>query len=178
VTAIDREGIFKMLPTNWKVKTFDGKQSVAIAITFDVLAQLEDGEWVDWTEYGVVAYGDYWVVKASGEPNIDTVRQLAECLDWRGSLHQCVEELPPKTVVQVAVKEDSYKGKTSYKAGWMNPEDYVPTSGGADSSEVKALDARFGSLLRAAASGSKKPAVKVPPKKDAPPALDSSEIPF
>jgi hypothetical protein len=181
---IDRDGIFKMIPTEWRVKTFEGKNSIAVAITFVVTWQYQDGEWIDWREFDVMAYGDYWVIKANGTPNENTVTQLVECLGWSGQLMDIVHKKPPETEVQVTVKEETYKGKTSYRCEWMNPADYTPTPKGADESAVKHLDARFGSLLRAAASGAKKaapPKAKAPPPAPAaPPAaeVDHGDIPF
>lgn len=168
---IDRTGIFKVRPLAWKVKTFEGKTSVAVSIDFVVVAELHDDEWFDWSNFEEhhVA-GDYWVVKKDGTPNVETIQQLANALGWNGSLADVVSKDPPKhVVVQVTIKDEVYNGKTYFKAGWMNPGDYVPTRGGGASTEqVQALEARFGSLLRAAASTKAHPAAKATAPKPAP----------
>lgn len=168
---LDREGIFKVRPVSWRVKTFPSSKSVAIAIEFVVVAQLDEESaadktytWQDWTVYDEIrVWGDYWVVKKDGQPNVGTCEQLAEAMGWRGSLKAVQAGPPPQCIVQVTVKSEDYQGKTYYKAAWMNPEDYVPTSGGAPAEEVDALEASFGSLLRAATSGKASPPKKAQP---------------
>lgn len=193
MTNLDRPGIFKARPVQWKVKTFEGKASVAIAIEFVVTAQLDGGDWVDWSGYAPHhVWGDFFVVKKDGTSNVATVQQLAVSLGWNGSLRQINSTAPPQDEVQITVKDEVYNGKTYYKASWINPGDYVPNGGGADDAEVDQLEARFGSLLRAAA-GSKRPAAPKaqPPAKAAetaaPPAArqdqrdagqDYGQIPF
>lgn len=179
---IDREGIFKAKPVAWSVKTFEGKQSVALNVEFVIVAMLDQGEWQDWTLYDTCrVWGDFFVVKKDGRPNTAQVQQLAESLGWNGDLRVVFGE-PPDVVVQVTVKEETYDGRTFYKAAWVNPEDYVPgPKGGADAATVEQLQTRFGSLLRAAATsksapGAKaaapgaKPAAAAPPPAQRPPA--------
>lgn len=166
---LDRAGIFMAMPASWKVKTFPNSSSVAISIEFRILAQLDGSEWTDWTSYDEVrCWGDFFVVKKDGKPNVATVQQLAASIGWQGSLRQVVGGAPPEVKVQITVKDETYNGKTFFKASWINPEDYVPTGGGADADEVGQLDARFGSLLRAAASGSGKPPASKPKTAPAP----------
>ena len=76
---IDREGIFKARPLQWRVKVFDGSLSVAIAIEFAIVAQLADNEWQDWSGYDEHrVWGDWWVVKKDGKPNVSAVEQLRD----------------------------------------------------------------------------------------------------
>lgn len=179
--SLDRAGIFKARPVAWTVKVFDqsGGQAVAISITFAIVAQLDGGEWIDSAEQEHRVFGDYFVVKRDGSPNVGTVQQLSASLGWQGSLKlvQATPNQPPACVVQITVKEEAYNGKTFFKAGWMNPEDYVPTQGGADDATVEQLESRFGSGLRAAATG--KPAAEKPARKaKAPPPVSADDIPF
>jgi hypothetical protein len=163
---LDREGIFKALPQSWKVKQFDSSTAVAIEIEFAILAQLDGSEWVDWSNYEEHRVrGDFWVVKKTGQANIKTVEALRDAIGWNGSLKGIVGTKPPECVVQVTVKAEDYNGKTFYKAAFINPGDYQPGSEGADASEVDQLEARFGSLLRAAAGPMK---AKAPAPKPAP----------
>ena len=66
---------------------------------------------------------------------------------------------PPECIVQISVSMEQFDGKTVYRAGWMNPGDYVPQAK-ANPAEAKSLDAEYGSLMRAAASTAPKPAGK------------------
>ncbi len=185
-SQIDRAGIFKAKPLSWKVRVSQETKSVSVAIEWGIEAQLDGADWQDWRQYDVVCWGNHVVVKKDGTPNMKMVEQLAKSINWNGNLRQVNAGPPPDVIAQITVKEDHYNGKTTFKADWVNPEDYVPTGGGADDDEVAALDAQFGSLLRAAA-GSAKPAAKAtppkpkpaaPPQPDAEPPVDTSSIPF
>lgn len=172
--ALDRAGIFKVIPYEWSIQPpKEGSRAIAVHLAFVVKAQLGDeNEWVSWEEAEThTIHGWYYVTKKDGAINAQTVEQLAVSLGWNGDL-RAVTGQPPDVVVQVQVKEDTYGGKTTYKAGWMNPGDYVPTGGGgASTDDVNKLQAQFGSLLRAAAAGAAKTAAKpAAPKKAAPPA--------
>jgi len=191
---LDRPGIFKARPVQWFVRTNENSQSVAVVIEYLITAQLVEGEWQSWENYEPhKCWGNHFVVKRDGKANVRTVQQLAESIGWGGSLKQVTDEMPPDCVVQVNVKANVYEGQTSYRVEWVNPEDYVPTGGGAEPDEVAKLDARFGSLLRAAAGSGSRPAAKpapapaprqttiAPPTPPAPkpePPLDMSQIPF
>ena len=190
MSSLDRAGIFKARAESWRVKTFQNSAAVAISVEFVVLAELNGGEWADWTGYDEVrVWGDFFVVKKDGSPNVKTVQQLAASLDWGGSLRQVASPPPRDLVVQITVKAEDYEGKTYYKASWLNPGDYTPTPVGASEEEIGKLEARFGSLLKAAAGSAKKPPV-TPPKMSAPqparvplqpvdePPIDTSSIPF
>lgn len=192
---LDREGIFKARPVGWRVKKFDSSQAVAIAIEFAILAQLDGNEWTSWDGYEAVhAWGDWFVIKKDGRPNVGSsdkpgaIEQLRDSIGWDGRFETIAASPPPDVVVQITVKSEQYNGSTYFKATWMNPGDYTPTPGGATTDEVKALDARFGSLLRAAAGGGTK---KAPAKAPAPAArkaapaepfnpatVDPDQIPF
>lgn len=165
---LDRPGIFKARPFSWNVSTKDDSQSVAVALGFLVLSQLEGEEWVSWERDDVEphhVYGYFYVVKRDGSINSTAVKQLVESLGWNGDLRSVTGE-PPDVVVQITVKEETYNGKTQLKATWMNPGDYVPQPYGASEGDVAKLQSKFGPLLRAAAGGATKakPAAKAPAK--------------
>lgn len=191
MTHLDREGIFKARPTSWAVKTFPNSRAVAIAIEFVIVAQLDGQEWIDWSGCAPhTVRGDYFVVKKDGTVNAGTAKQLAESMGWEGSLNAVASRPmnPPEVVVQITVKAEEYNGKTYHKAGWMNPEHFVPGPSGASEQEVRGLDAQFGSLLKAATASAKaaKPAApktqgaRTPPPPPAEPVapVDPGEIPF
>jgi len=159
---VDREGIFKAKPLDWSVKKFDGSSSVAINIRFEIVSMLNDqGGWDDWTQFvETFVYGDFFVLKRDGSVNDVTVKQLSESLGWNGSLHQVATNRPPDCIVQVSVKHETYNGKSYFKAGWINPENFTPSGQGEDADSAKALDAQFGSLLRAAANSGARPTGK------------------
>lgn len=155
---IDREGIFKAVPTDWLVQEAESG-AVGINIKFSIIEYLENGQWVDWRSYGPYdASGNYYVVKKDGTINTITVNQLVESLGWDGTFAHVDKAVPP-VVVQISVKKQEYDGKIYFKAGWMNPGNYTPKKKEIDPEVINRLDCRFGSLLRAAASQTKSQAV-------------------
>lgn len=159
---IDREGIFRVVPREWRVRTTESSASVAVSFDFGIDAQWNGQGWDDWSGYELhTVYGDWWVIKKDRNINQGAVEQLANSLGWNGSLDS-VNGQPPQVFVQVTVKAETYEDKTRYKAGWMNPGDFTPGPVGAPPAEVAKLQLQFGSLLRAAASGAAKAAKLVP----------------
>ncbi|MGE0191982.1 MAG: hypothetical protein AB7T63_08050 [Planctomycetota bacterium] len=152
---LDRPGIFRARPLSWSVRTSETSQAVAISIEFAVLAQLEASSWTSWAEYEEHrVYGQFYVIKRDGSVNQTVVEQLAGALGWNGDLRTVAGPVPDVTV-QITVKEDAYNGQVRFKADWINPGDHTPQVPGASQGEVGTLQARFGSLLRAAAAGAR-----------------------
>lgn len=157
VAELDRDGVFKAMIVEWGVKKSETSLSVAVSCRFEARAKLESDDkgasfWDDWTQYEPMSFvGDYWIIGKDGKINEGAVQQLVRSTGWDGKLASVLASLPPRPIVQVTVKPDTYKDKTRYKAGWMNPEDYVGGSGNVDAKGVAAMDSQFGSLLRAAA---------------------------
>jgi hypothetical protein len=164
---LDREGTFKAIITDWYVKRSESSDSIAVSCRFAVRAQKneEDGTWEDWSAFEEHVFGgDYWVVGKDGGINEMAVEQLVRSAGWDGKLESVRSGLPKIPVVQVVVKANTYKDRTTYKAAWMYPENYVGGKAGAveGSDEVRQLDNRYGSLLRASASSVKVPGAEKP----------------
>jgi hypothetical protein len=178
VNRLDREGTFKAKPLSWKVQQSKQTQSVGINFEFQILAQLVEmkkpgsGEsydgWHSWEEYDPVnCYGTFYVIGRDGQQNVKAIDQLVVSGLWNCDFNAILGPVPD-VVVQIQVKAEEYEGQTRYKVSWVNPEDHVPgPSGGAtgaSADEIGKLQARFGSLLRAAAAGAKKGAKPPAPK--------------
>lgn len=190
---LDRPGIFRARPIHWYVRNAQHSQAIAISIEFVILSQLDGTAWVDWSQYDEHhIFGDFWVVKATGEINTQAVENLAKSIGWYGDLGRVFGN-PPDFVVQITVKEEEYKGRTTLKVAWINPGDFTPTPSNATREEVADMQLRFGSLLRAAASAAinavgpspspEKPAASKPKPKAAPPTCDPTpaaddDLPF
>lgn len=175
---LDREGIFKAKPFDWSVQPSNNSKSIAVSVGLLITAQYLDGEWQSWEAYEPHQTRGWWyVIGKDGKCNTTAVDQLVKSMGWNGDLRS-VRGAPPDVVVQVNVKANEYNGKTTYKAGWMNPEDYAPEFAGASEDDVDKLQVQYGSLLRAAAAAAApkpvakaaapKPAPKPAPKKAAP----------
>lgn len=186
---LDREGIFMARAQQWSVRTFETSQAVAINIEFLILGQLnQDGGWDDWRNYDEhTCWGMFFITKKDGTVNAVTVEQLARSLGWSGDLQVVANTTPPRTPVQITVKGEEYRGTVAYKASWINPKDYTPSPHGASDEEVGRLQARFGSLLRAAAAAAAREHVReeqpsgLPPEPEftpAPPAEPDDDLPF
>lgn len=150
MTPIDREGIFKATALNWGVRPSPATQSVAISIEFKILAQLteEDG-WKDWAGYqDYKAFGAFYIIKRDGSINEEPVAQLVESLGWNKDLTE-TKNPPSDRTVQITIKGEEYKGKQRFKVAWMNPEHFSPQPKFSSNDEVKSLQNRYGSLLRA-----------------------------
>ena len=166
---IDRPGIFKARPFNWSIEPSTSSKAVAISVGLLIEAQYENGEWISWSEYEPHQVRGWWyVIGKNGQVNQTAVEQLTKSLGWNGDLKGISNSSPPDVVVQITVQTNVYNEKTSFKAGWMNPGDFVPEFGGASEEDVTKLSVQFGSLLRAAAASvakaGPKPAGKAPPK--------------
>jgi hypothetical protein len=167
VRRLDRPGIFKARALSWAVRTAESG-AVAIAVEYQVLAQLDGTAWVDWSgadEHSV--FGDTYVVKKDGTVHSSGVEQLVAALGWNGDLRSVVGA-PPDVVVQITVKEEEYQGKRRLKVSWLNPGDYSPRPESASDGDVARLQVRFGSLLRAAAAVAAKKAPAKPAPAPAP----------
>jgi hypothetical protein len=176
-TAMDRPGIFKAKVLEAFIQDSADKsepsKSVAVVFKFEILAALEANEWKDWSGFGPYAVtGYYYVLGKDGKPNQKTIEQLVKSLGWDGNLQSFVEENSKAIgrTVQITVEENNYNGKTTYRAGWMNHEDFAPGPKGVDADRLKSIQSESGSLLRAAAAAAAKPAnAPAPPKpKEAP----------
>lgn len=185
---LDREGVFKALPVSWGVQASAAKpgdkekkkygddepeekratsQSVALVVTFRILAQFEDGAWSDWTQYEEHQIsGWFWIVKRDGSVSATTVENLAASIGWDGNLANLTAG-PPEVVCQITVAEEEWNGKLRLKVQWLNPEDFVAGPKTALPAEVQQLNVRYGSLLRAAAATAKPKALAQ--QKPAPP---------
>jgi hypothetical protein len=187
---LDRPGIFKARPFNWSVEPSTSSKAVAISIGLLIEAQYENGEWISWSEYEPHQVRGWWyVIGKNGQVNQTAVDQLAKSLGWNGDLKGISNSSPPDVLVQITVQTNTYNEKTTYKAGWMNPGDFVPEFGGASEEDVAKLSVQFGSLLRAAAASvakaAPKAAGKTPPKpapknlaKPTPAAPAEDDVPF
>lgn len=166
MTLLDRPGRFKAIPRQWRIKQFDASQAIAIGIEFDIVAQWDGSQWIDWTSYDAQVWGDWFVVMKDGKPNEKPVLQLATSLGWFGGLRDILDAPPPRKVVQLTVKPDTYQGTTRHKATWMDPEDADPNAAGEQGpspEKVSVLDAKIGSQLRAlAGKAARKPVDDIP----------------
>lgn len=149
---IDREGTFKAKAYSWSV--YEAKSgAVGINVEFEPSAEWSGQEWVSWADYAPhTVRGAFFVVGKDGSVNETAVKQMKN-LGWDGSFLQVVGT-PPDIEVQIVVQNQIYNGADQFKVAWVNPVESVPGAApnAANMDDIKRLDSRFGSLLRAAAT--------------------------
>lgn len=165
---LDREGTFRAKIVDYGLKKGkDGSQSVAVSVKFVILEHynFNTEEWEDWRGYEEhEVWGNFYVVKADGNLGDFACRALIKNCGWDGYLESVLEKTWEVRDCQISVGVNEWKGKTSYRAEFVN--DWNDTPGGGVSNvgvdEVKALSARLGGPLRALA-GTVANAAKKPP---------------
>lgn len=176
---LDRDGVFKAVPMQWGIKRSEASQSVALVIEYRILAQLNSGQWEDWSGYedhSIVGW--HYIVKRDGAINQTIVDSLVDAIGWDGNIAATLND-PPAAVCQITVGSEEYNGKSRLKVQWINPEGYEPGGVGGSDSDVQQVDAQFGALLRAAAAQarSKLPAHETKEGPPAPAQVDAQTAP-
>jgi hypothetical protein len=152
--ACDRAGHFRAEIVEYGLKAVDKADSKSVAVSFRVLltAMFENGEWVDWSQYEMDAYGDSWIVKKDGTLNERAVNDLMKHCGWDGQFSSVTNLTWKPTPFQVEIKPHVYNGETTYRVEWINAFDSQPgggTMGNVDDNKLAELEARFGASLRA-----------------------------
>lgn len=182
---INQEGIFRGNIVQYALDRFTtGSTAVFLKVRIEEI--LSDGEWFDWKEHEFEALGKIFVIGKEGQLLEKACKSLIENAGWDGDLTAISENQWSPTPVQIVVGSEEYEGETRYKIKFVNSYDRMPGNGSVSSDDAAALQAKFGSQLRAMAGGKGKPeAKKAPPKasppKAAPPqaaASGSDDIPF
>lgn len=164
---VDREGTFRGLITEYGLKEFDsGAVAVAIKARLDQIWTGDD--WQDWSEYGMEAEGNIWIVGKEGKPNDRGVESLIKCAGWDGNILAVSGETWKPTPSQFVIKAEQYQGRAFNKIAFVNEHDRTP--GGSLSNmtdeKVKSLATRFGSQFKAIAGNVKRSAIPAAPPKN------------
>jgi len=178
---LNQPGIFKAIPISWDLFSSQTSKSKAIDIEYRILAKMENGEWIDWSQYEATVSGREWIIKKNGQVNENAVQGLMKALGWVWDADD-FKKGPPQVECQIDVELDEYTKR--YKVAWLNP------FGDTCTQDIDEFDAEFGSLLRAAvagvsgptpASANPAPPVTPPPIPDTtatPPPDDDDDPPF
>ncbi len=154
---VDRAGQFRGVITEYGLKEMD---SGAVAVSIKArLDQIWTGEeWQDWSEYGMEAQGDVWIIGKDGKPSERAANSLIEFAGWDGNLLSIAQEGWKPTPSQFAIKDEEYKGKTYHRIAFVNDHDRVPGGNlsNIDEKKAKTLQDRFGSAFKAIAGNAKR----------------------
>ena len=185
-TKVDREGVFKARFKSWSMLKSKSTQSQAIKYHFEIISQWSDSDstWVAWPE-GFHSEKAAWVIGKNNTLNDKAVSAMAELGLWPESF--AATELEPPVEMRrpfiVTIEKSEYNGYTNFDISWINPDAAAPRKGkgggGAtppDPDSLKALDAQFGSAVRALTGGATPAAA--PPAAPVVPLVDDPSIPF
>lgn len=161
---LDRAGTFMVRPLSWGLQK---KQtgSVQMVIEYMILAQFDDGQWVDWSgfeDHSITGYHN--IVKKDGSVNTMQVELLAESIGWDGNM-EAVKTGPPAAVCQIDCRYEEYNGKESLKVAWIAHGDRIPGQNVAPPEVVDDLSKVYGTLMRASAGSAKREPMALPAKK-------------
>ena len=179
-TPLDREGTFRVHPVEVGLKKFDSG-AAAVCVKFDVLAEWDGAGWNDWHQYEIQeVFGAFFVIKKDGSLHRSKIESVRQSLGWDGRFKSLVDGGWTPTDCQVTVEREEYKGTIRYKAAWVNLYDNVPYGnvGNASDADANAMDAKYGSQMRAIPSTvpTGKPPAPVGPASQSP--VSESDVPF
>ena len=177
---IDREGVFRVLPTNWDILRANSG-AVGITVNFRILEQWDEStqKWRSWKDYDEYeAEGTWWVIKIDKSLNNMAIEQLA-IIGWNGSFPTVLNDNPPEIKCQITVANDSYKGKDRLRADWIKSYTSDPHGfeSGIAESDLNSIETQFGSLVRAAIGTPVPKPVKSPRPKESPAAKQPTPEP-
>lgn len=162
---VDREGVFRA-----EIKEFGIKESDSGAVGISIKAELTEfwngAEWEPWTEYGMEAIGDVWIVKKDKSINQSGTESLIRYAGWDGDILSIVNATWQPTPIAVVIKADEYKGNVRYRVEFVN--DYSRVPGGlsmVSPEKANELKTRYGSQLRAIAGNVQRNAAPIQPSK-------------
>ncbi len=150
---VDREGSFQAEIIEYRVVDAEsGAVGIGLKARLTAWWLHDEEKWDDWTSFNVEAEGCSWVVLKSGAVNDKSVEALCKYAGWDGNLDSVADGSWKPTPFQVAVKQEEYKGKKSYKIAFVNGFDSTPGAGTISPERAKELAGKHGAALRAVAA--------------------------
>lgn len=167
-SPVAEDAVYRGWPVDWTIVEADSG-SVAIRIRFSIV-QMWDAKVKAWSQAWPVGYyteGHFWVIKKDKSPNATQISSLVEAGLWDGDFSTVLGD-PPKVLVLLDVRGETYEGKTRHRVSWVSPNADVPTirSGFQPASLdlVTKLKTQFGGGVRAVAGGARNGAPPAPPR--------------
>jgi len=165
----DREGSFQGRILEYGLKEFE---SGAVAITIKAaLDKISNGEhWEDWEQYDMEAIGSLFIIKKdNGGVNNQQVESIVLATGWDGSLNSVVHGTWQPTPCQFVIKSETYKNVLQFRIAFINEHDRIPGGlSNVDIDKAKALEAKYGSSLRAVSGNVKRNTAPAPTGKAMP----------
>lgn len=173
-TPLDRAGNFRVSILEYALEKAPETPSHCVLLKCKILEQYnhETKEWEDWRSYDEVeVFARIWVIGKEDNLIDGACTSLVRHCGWDGNFESITEKTWQPTDCQLPVEESTYKGKTTFKGGFVNGWDSVPggSLGGLKTQDAKALASRFGAPLRALAGSVKQSSTKPAGKPPSPP---------
>jgi len=167
----DREGLFNAYPTEIGVAETGPNNLATCTVHFRIVEELLAEQWADCSAENLEITGYFYLEKKDGSLNSVAIEALKAALGWDGRDPFWLQDTDlTQQPVQLKLGFEQYNGQPKIKVQFLNPYGREPTSGvsRADDAARRALNARLGAKLRAAAGGTPAPAPR-PSGKPAPP---------
>ena len=132
---LNREGFFRGRIEEFGVREEDSK-AIGIALRVRVLEEWSEeySLWKDVSGEFVDAMGVIYIRGKEGQLLDKAVHSLVKFAGWNGRISDITEGLWMPKEIQVVVKANTYKGKTTYRIAFVN--DYNRAPGGSALSNV------------------------------------------
>lgn len=111
-------------------------------------------EWVDFSEYDASLTGYFTLVDSKGKTTLN-MDQVMKSTGWNGQSFADLAAMDlSKTIIQFRAEEDEYDGVTRLKMSWIDHKDATPgvKVKKLDIKELKNLDSKYSSILKAGKS--------------------------
>lgn len=179
--AIDREGLFRGTVKDYQVKQHPSG-TVGLHFVISVDEAWNGVAWEDWRQYDLEATGEQFVIKKDGSVNTKTVESLVGAMGWDGSFISVANKTWIPRPAQFSVKADEWNGKAQFRLAYVNAWDHSKRNESHVEVDAAALDARFGSQIRALASSQTRnaavPSRPLPPPLQIRKAEQDASVPF
>lgn len=178
--ACDRAGTFRGKIVEYGLKEFkSGAVSVKYRAELTEIYDFENEQWMPCEDWYMEVWGDAFVVGKEGKLNESAVKSLMANTGWNGQFSSIQNEKWAPTPCQFKTKEDTYDGKSFFKADYINHYDDVP--GGQmpklDDAKIKSLDEKYGKPIRAWSGNANRNQPAPPASRPTPPPPQSAEAP-
>lgn len=172
---MDREGHFRGRIIGYGLTSSSKSDSKAKFVEFRVSAEeiYHDGEWQDWRQYDMEAWGSLCIIKKDGTLHQKVVEDLINNAGWDGNFGSLIDNTWEPTPIAFKTNKNVYEKDgtryENYKLAFVNHYDSTPGGGvqsTVDVSEVRSLQTQYGGQIKALAGNAKrnspKPAGKPP----------------
>lgn len=154
---VDRDGVFRARPIKSGLrKTTNGAVEWNALFSIEAWWNKDTMEWEQCADDGIEIWGGVTLIKTDGVVNEHGLKTAREALGWNGDFASLDGDLSQKRLnLEVGLEPARvFKGTNypaRYRVNWVNParDDPRPSVAGGPPVDAKALNARFGSLVRA-----------------------------